>query len=173
VTESDPPSLYPDHVATRLRAPTRPLVTLPETLTELTGPVHGDGAVEPPDSDLTRQHAGEPLGERIVVSGRVLGGTDAEGRYAFVTVKPGPVPGPDGRLQAPHVALAVLARGLLKHVTRVYFPDEQAANAADPVLSAIVDADERATLVAVPEDGGLRFDVRLQGDRQTVFFAAG
>jgi len=62
-------------------------------------------------------------------------GTDAEGRYGFVTVKPGPVPGPDGRPQAPHVWVSVFARGLLKRlVTRVYFPDEEAANAADPVL---------------------------------------
>lgn len=97
--------------------------------------------------------------------------TDGDGRYGFVTVKPGVVPGPDGRPQAPHIAVSVFARGLLKRVvTRIYFPDEDAANAADPVLSSIEDPALRATLVAEPAGGGLRFDVRLQGERQTAFF---
>lgn len=98
-------------------------------------------------------------------------GTDSEGRYEFVTVKPGRVPAPEGGLQAPHILVSVFARGLLKRVaTRVYFPDEAEANEADLVLASIEDPDERGTLVAVPEDGGLRFDVYLQGDRQTAFF---
>jgi protocatechuate 3,4-dioxygenase alpha subunit len=76
---------------------------------------------------------------------------------------------PDGRLQAPHLAVGVFARGLLKRLaTRMYFPDEQ-ANDEDPVLAALEPA-ERETLVAHEEDGGLRFDIRLQGDRQTTFF---
>ena len=92
-------------------------------------------------------------------------GTDAEGRFAFTTVKPGAVDG-----QAPHLVVLVFARGLLKPVlTRMYFPDEP-ANAGDPVLAGLPDA-ERATLVGVPDGDGVRFDVRLQGDRQTVFFA--
>jgi protocatechuate 3,4-dioxygenase beta subunit len=69
----DPPYLYPDYVGTRLRGPKQPLVALPHTLSELTGPVYGESAVLSTDSDLTRQHEGEPLGERIIVSGRVLG----------------------------------------------------------------------------------------------------
>jgi protocatechuate 3,4-dioxygenase beta subunit len=73
LTEIDPPLLYPDYVGTRLRAPQNPLVLLPAALSELTGPVYGDGALRETDADLTRQHAGEPLGERIVVTGRVLG----------------------------------------------------------------------------------------------------
>ena len=73
LTESDPPLLYPDYVGTRLRAPKDPLVLLPASLSELTGPVYGSGALGETDSDLTRQHAGEPLGERITVTGRVLG----------------------------------------------------------------------------------------------------
>ena len=98
--------------------------------------------------------------------------TDGDGRYELVTVKPGVVPGPDGRPQAPHIDVSVFARGLLKRlVTRVYFPDEAAANEADPVLSSIADPDARAALVAVEEDGGLRFDINLQGDRETTFFA--
>ena len=74
--------------------------------------------------------------------------------------------------QAPHLAVSVFARGLLKRaVTRMYFPDEVEANAADPVLSGVEEG-RRSTLVAVPEpDGSLRFDVHLQGPGETVFFA--
>ena len=73
LTEADPPLLYPDYVGTRLRAPEDPLVLLPSSLSELTGPVYGDSSLQEADADLTRQHPGEPLGERIVVTGRVLG----------------------------------------------------------------------------------------------------
>ena len=69
----DPPYDYPDYVSTRLRAPKEPLVIIPATLTELTGPAYGPSAIGALDADLTRQHAGQPIGERIVVSGRVLG----------------------------------------------------------------------------------------------------
>jgi protocatechuate 3,4-dioxygenase alpha subunit len=96
--------------------------------------------------------------------------TDDTGRYWFVTVKPGPVPARRG-MQAPHILVSVFARGLLKHVvTRIYFPDEREANELDPVLSS-VPAERRSTLVARAEDGALRFDIHLQGDRETVFFA--
>jgi protocatechuate 3,4-dioxygenase alpha subunit len=92
--------------------------------------------------------------------------TDAQGRFGFVTVKPGAVPP-----EAPHINVIVLARGLLVHLfTRIYFPDEPAANAGDPVLSAIEDAAMRETLIARPADGGVRFDIHLQGERQTAFF---
>jgi protocatechuate 3,4-dioxygenase, alpha subunit len=111
-----------------------------------------------------------PLEEGFDGFGRAT--TDDQGRYELVTVKPGPVPGPNGQPQAPHIDVSVFARGLLKRlVTRVYFPDEAEANAADAILSAIEDPDARATLVAVEEDGGLRFDINLQGDRETTFFA--
>ncbi len=97
--------------------------------------------------------------------------TEADGRFEFVTVKPGRVPWPAGGLQAPHLAVGVFARGLLKRVvTRLYFPDETTANATDPVLSAL-DEEARATLVAAAETRGLRFDIRLQGPGQTTFFA--
>jgi protocatechuate 3,4-dioxygenase, alpha subunit len=98
-------------------------------------------------------------------------GTDADGRFSFVTVKPGPVPGPAGNPQAPHVMVSVFARGLLKRlVTRVYFPDEEEANAADPVLLSIEDPEFRKTLVAHNERDALRFDIHLQGENQTAFF---
>lgn len=110
-----------------------------------------------------------PLEEGFHGFGRC--GTVDDGWFGFTTVKPGPVPMPDGRLQAPHIVVGVFARGLLKGlVTRLYFPDEEEANASDPVLAALA-PDERATLVARSEDGELRFDIRLQGDRQTTFFA--
>jgi protocatechuate 3,4-dioxygenase, alpha subunit len=105
--------------------------------------------------------------------------TDAEGRYAILTLKPDPVPDASGAVHAPHLAVSVFARGLLKRVvTRIYFPDEPAANAVDPVLSAIADTVARATLVAARTDRGYRFDVRLQGHgeeggeyrQETVFF---
>jgi protocatechuate 3,4-dioxygenase alpha subunit len=99
-------------------------------------------------------------------------GTDEAGRFSFVTVKPGPVPGPGGRMQAPHIEVSVFARGLLHRLaTRLYFPDEPEANAADPVLSSIDDPHARASLVAERSEDGLRFDIRLQGDRETAFFA--
>jgi protocatechuate 3,4-dioxygenase, alpha subunit len=111
-----------------------------------------------------------PLEDGFTGFGRCA--TDSEGRFEFLTVKPGPVPGPDDRRQAPHIDVSVFARGLLNRlVTRIYFPDEADANAEDPVLSLIEDEAERRTLIARQEDGALRFDIRLQGDGETTFFA--
>jgi protocatechuate 3,4-dioxygenase alpha subunit len=100
-------------------------------------------------------------------------GTDANGDYAFDTIRPGSVPDPDGNPQAPHLLLAIFARGMLLHLyTRIYFGGE-AANSADPVM-ALVPADRRDTLIARREQGAgnavYRFDIRLQGDNETVFF---
>jgi protocatechuate 3,4-dioxygenase, beta subunit len=72
--DADPPYLHPDYVATRTRAPRRPLILLPHTLSEVTGPVYGDERIGELDHDLTRQHPGEPIGERIILHGRVLAG---------------------------------------------------------------------------------------------------
>ena len=105
-------------------------------------------------------------------TGRAPSGTD--GGFAFDTVKPGAVPGPQGQMQAPHINVLVLGRGLLKQLhTRIYFADE-AGNAADPVLTLVADAARRATLIARPvagRAGVYAFDIRLQGDGETVFFA--
>jgi len=102
-------------------------------------------------------------------------GSDASGGYAFDTVKPGSVPDPDGKPQAPHILLAIFARGMLLHnYTRIYF-DGEATNASDPVL-ALVPVERRGTLIAKREsDAGAgnavyRFDIHLQGDNETVFF---
>jgi protocatechuate 3,4-dioxygenase, alpha subunit len=97
-----------------------------------------------------------------------------DGTYELVTVKPGQLPGPSDSLQAPHIAVTVMARGMLHRcVTRIYFADEQRANACDPVLTR-VPPDRRSTLLAQPSAvGAYRFDIRLQGSpaRETVFFA--
>ncbi|CAN5422869.1 protocatechuate 3,4-dioxygenase subunit alpha [soil metagenome] len=99
-------------------------------------------------------------------------GTDAKGGFEFRTIKPGPVPGPGGKPQAPHILLAVFARGMTQQaITRIYFGDE-VANATDPILT-LVPADRRATLIATREQGDVvtyRLDVHLQGERETVFF---
>jgi protocatechuate 3,4-dioxygenase alpha subunit len=100
-----------------------------------------------------------------------FGEEDGDGRFEIVTVKPGRVPGPGGALQAPHLAVSVFARGMLHRcVTRIYFADEAAANDADPVLARVPPA-RRSTLLAEPVPDGYRFDIRLQGPGETVFFA--
>ena len=81
------------------------------------------------------------------------------------------MPGPPGAVQAPHIDVLLFARGLLQRlVTRIYFADEPERNAGDPVLSR-VPADRRATLLAEPTDDGYRFDIRIQGEHETIFFA--
>jgi protocatechuate 3,4-dioxygenase, alpha subunit len=113
-------------------------------------------------------------GEHTLLSGfrgfGRCGYEDGDGSYEFVTVKPGCVAGPGGELQAPHINVSVFARGLRHRcVTRIYFADEAVPNAEDPVL-ATVPAARRETLLAQPTEDGYRFDIRLQGPRETVFF---
>lgn len=102
--------------------------------------------------------------------------TDGNGFFRFATIKPGRVPGPNGTLQAPHIAVSIFARGLLKQlVSRIYFPDAE-GNADDPVL-AMVPAERRGTLIARPvpgKAGVLEWNVVMQGEAngqgETVFF---
>lgn len=101
-------------------------------------------------------------------------GTNEKGVYWFETVKPGPVPGPDDAPQAPHINVIVFARGMLLHAfTRIYFEDSPEIG-SDPILSRIVESERRATLLARREQAGgkvlYRFDIRLQGRDETVFF---
>jgi protocatechuate 3,4-dioxygenase alpha subunit len=166
-------------------------VAVARTPSQTVGPFFSFALFEPPRSELVaadapgaiRIHghvfdgAGDPVADAMVEvwgaddDGRYTNGwgrcgTNAKGEFSFVTVKPGSV-----QEQAPHLVVMVFARGLLRQVlTRMYFPDQEAANAADPLLSGM-DDDARATLVAEPDGDAFRFDVRLQGDRQTVFFA--
>jgi protocatechuate 3,4-dioxygenase, alpha subunit len=141
----------------------------------------GDGAPVP-DAMLEIWQAdaqgrfSDPQDKRAIANTTFRGfgrcGTDAKGAYAFDTIKPGTVPDPDGKPQAPHVLLAIFARGMLLHLyTRIYF-DGEAGNATDPVL-ALVPADRRSTLIATRKAGAANvyhFDVRLQGGNETVFF---
>jgi protocatechuate 3,4-dioxygenase alpha subunit len=127
-----------------------------------------DGEREPIPDALIETWQADPSGSYEAEGFRGFGRcpTGADGRWEIRTVKPGPVGD-----QAPHIAVAVFARGLLNHVvTRIYFPEDAAAHAGDPVLSGLGER-ERATLVAVAEGGGYRFDVRLQGSDETVFFS--
>ncbi|QXT40242.1 protocatechuate 3,4-dioxygenase subunit alpha [Gymnodinialimonas ceratoperidinii] len=94
------------------------------------------------------------------------------GEFTFETVKPGAVPFPDGRMQAPHITVWVVARGInIGLHTRLYFEDEAEANAADPILTRIEHQNRIPTLLAKPEgDGVYRFDIHLQGPQETIFF---
>ena len=114
----------------------------------------------------------KPLDPAFIGWGR--SGTDDKCFYSFETIKPGPVPGNDDTVQAPHVNVVIFARGMLVHAyTRIYFDDE-AANAKDPVLLSIKNKARRRTLIAQrsERDGNAvyRFDIRLQGGNETVFF---
>ena len=112
----------------------------------------------------------KPLDPNFTGFGRVS--TDAAGGFRFTTIRPGPVPGRGNAQQAPHINIALFARGLLKQLcTRLYFADET-LNDADPVLQSIDDAAVRQTLLAQPSAGAPRlyhFDIVLQGERETAF----
>ena len=182
MSEADPPYLYPDYRSTVLRAPRRSLLTLPETQSELTGPVYGDDAVGELDSDLTRQFGGEPQGERIIVTGRVRDGdgrpvrsalveiwqanaggryrhegdrhpapldpnfggagrclTDDEGRYRFVTIKPGAYPwrNHDNAWRPAHIHFSLFGRAFTNRlVTQMYFPGDPLFE-LDPIFRSV------------------------------------
>jgi protocatechuate 3,4-dioxygenase, beta subunit len=220
--DADPPYLYPEYVATRLRAPSRPLVVLPHTLSELTGPVYGDSAVSAADSDLTRRGEGEPIGQRIVVSGRLLEEdgrpvrdslieiwqanaagryrhdvdrhdapldphfdgagrclTDAEGRYRFVTVKPGCYPWGNHRnaWRPAHIHFSLFGRAFAQRlVTQMYFPDDPLFP-FDPIFQSVRDQRGRDRLISqfdlertVPDEAlAFTFDIVLTGAGATPF----
>ena len=184
---------YPGYRSTRWRAPGRPLVPLPEEFHDLAGPVFAEEAPEPGDADLTRQHDGEPLGERIVVHGRVAdedgrpisgallevwqanaagryrhqvddhpapldpnfsgGGrvlTDSEGRYRFVTIKPGAYPwGNHPNAWRPaHIHFSIFGRAFTERlVTQMYFPGDPLFP-YDPIFNSVRDPHSRALLVS-------------------------
>jgi protocatechuate 3,4-dioxygenase, alpha subunit len=141
-------------------------------------PAGSEGAIVVEGRVLEGDGEGEGVADAMVEiwqadpSGRYRGdfgwgrcGTDDDGRYSFVTSRPGRV-----EHQAPHLEMLVFMRGLLKPVlTRMYFADEAEANAADPVLSGLAE-DARPRLVAAADGDTLRFDVRMQGEAQTPFF---
>ena len=102
--------------------------------------------------------------------GRVITDFDT-GLWSFDTIKPGPTAGRGGKVQAPHISFWLVARGInIGLNTRMYFPEEEAANAADPILGSVEQVARRQTLVATKTGPGrYRFDIRLQGDGETVF----
>lgn len=210
----------PDYRSTLKRAPSQPLVLLPHTLSETTGPVFGHVAVQATDSDLTCQHQGEPLGERIIVTGRVLdedgrpvphtlieiwqanaGGryvhvkdqhpapldpnftgagrclTDAEGRYRFVTIKPGAYPWRNhhNAWRPAHIHFSLFGPSFLSRViTQMYFPGDPLF-AFDPIFQSVTDERARNRLVSrfdlettQPEWAlGYQFDIVLRGREAT------
>ena len=155
-------------------------MSLPRTPSQTVGPFYSIGLCRRPENELVPDGielrgtlydgAGDPIFDGMIELWDAVGGrwgrsgTDSEGRFSFRVAKP---EAPDGA--APHLDVFVFARGLLRHqLTRIYFPDE--ANDDDPVFAALP-AEVRPSVVASKENGGLRFDVHMQGDRATVFFA--
>ena len=198
----DPPGTHPDrntpeYKSTRLRAPDRPLLILPQTLSEITGPVYGHERMGELDNDLTCQHAGEPLGERIIVTGRVLDGdgrpvrntlveiwqcnaagryihkvdqhpapldpnftgagrtlTDDDGRYRFVTIKPGAYPwgNHENAWRPAHIHFSLFGNAFATRlVTQMYFPGDPLFE-YDPIFRSVRDPQARERMIA-------RFDI--------------
>jgi len=216
VAGTQPEYLFPMYASTVKRAPTRPLVMLPQTLSEVTGPVFGTDEVKPGDADLTRQHAGEPIGERIIVSGRVLDEngrpvphtlvelwqanaagryphkadqhdaptdpnftgagralTDADGKYRFVTIRPGEYPWRNhyNAWRPAHIHFSLFGAAFATRlVTQMYFPGDPLLP-FDPMYNCVPDEKARQRLIStldwestIPEIAlGYRFDIVLRG----------
>ncbi len=151
-------------------------ITISGTLLDGNGEAIPDGVIEIWGADPNGRfnHPDDPRGAAVFegFSGFARCGTDVNGHWSVRTLKPGALPAAEGDgQQAPHIVVTVHARGILHQLTtRLYFPEEAQANAADPVLQSLPD-DARATLVAeLIEDGSYRFDVVVQGDGETAFF---
>ena len=218
--DPDPPYDWYDYVGTRLRHPKQPLVILPYTETERTGPAFGESAVRPQDADLTQQHEGEPLGQRLILEGRVLGSdgkplagqlveiwqanaagryahevdrhpapldpnfsgagrclTDADGRYRFVTIKPGSYPWENhpNAWRPAHIHFSVFGRAFPERlITQMYFPDDPLFP-FDPIFNSVRDADARQRMIAAFDLGltvpnwahGFHWDIVLGGRHAT------
>lgn len=217
---SQPPYLHPPYVSTQKRAPLKPLILLPGSLSHAAGPVFGHETVRPTDGDLTKQHAGEPLGERIIVTGKVVDDdgiplrgalieiwqanaagryrhtndnhaapldpnftgcgrvlTDGEGRYSFVSVKPGAYPwrNHENAWRPAHIHLSLFGAGILSRlVTQMYFPGDPLLP-FDPIYNSIPDEAARQRLISEfdwattkPEHAlGYKFDIVLRGGKAT------
>ncbi len=218
--DTQPEYLFPHYLSTVARAPSRPLVLLPQTLSEVTGPVFGLDDIGGTDNDLTRQHPGQPIGERMVVSGRVLDEngrpvpnaliemwqanaagryhhdadrhdapldpnftgcgrvlTDSDGRYRFMTIKPGSYPwrNHNNAWRPAHLHFSLFGLGLAQRlVTQMYFPGDPLLP-YDPMYNCIPDDKARQRLVstfdwesAIPEFAlAYRFDFVLRGREAT------
>lgn len=131
-----------------------------------------DAMLEIWQADGQGRYSNEPGSRRLPntsFKGHGRSACDGNGMFSFDTVKPGQVAGPDGKMQAPHIVVCIFGRGMLRQVyTRMYF-DGEAANAADPIL-ALVPVERRDTLMAKKQGNVWRFDIHMQGDKETVFF---
>ena len=215
-----PPNDSPGYRSTALRHPKEPLVIVPQTLSEITGPAYPYGRIEATDNDLTRQHAGEPLGERIIVEGRVLDEdsrpipktlvevwqanaagryahrvdahaapldpnfsgagrtlTDEQGRYRFVTIRPGAYPwrNHDNAWRPAHIHFSLFGTSFLSRlITQMYFPGDPLMP-YDPIFNSIPDAAARQRLIAKFDLNttqaewalGFTFDIVLRGSNAT------
>jgi protocatechuate 3,4-dioxygenase alpha subunit len=161
VTKLAEPNVPGEHVVIRGRVLDGDRSPVPDALIEIwQANAHGKYA-HSEDSQKTSIQSG------FLGHGRVP--TNDNGEFEFATIKPGAVPGPNGKMQAPHLVVSIFMRGLLKQlVTRIYFPDE-AANADDLVLN-LVEPVRRTTLIAHKAGDHLHWDVVLQGTDETVFF---
>jgi protocatechuate 3,4-dioxygenase, beta subunit len=220
--QADPPLDYPGYRSTELRHPSNPLVVMPQNLTEVTGPVFGDTRIGTKDHDLTAQHEGEPLGQRIHVSGRVLdsdgrpvpntlvevwqanaGGryrhrnddwaapldpnftgagrcmTDSEGRYRFLTIKPGAYPWNNhyNAWRPSHIHFSLFGRAFTQRlVTQMYFPGDPLFS-EDPIFQSVPDPRARERMISSFDWGttldhwqlGFTWDIVLRGTGATVF----
>lgn len=218
--DAQPEYLHPAYGSTVKRAPQQPLILLPHSLSELTGPVFGQSDIGKNDCDLTRQHQGEPQGERIIISGRIsdedgrpvrgalvevwqanaagrylhkidqhqapidpnFSGcgrilTDEEGRYQFVSVKPGAYPWKNhaNAWRPAHIHFSLFGAGLLSRlVTQMYFPNDPLLP-FDPIFNSVPDERARQRLVSSfdwettkPEFAlGYKFDIVLRGQKDT------
>lgn len=219
---TQPNHLHPPYLSSIKRAPTKPLVVIPQTLSEITGPMFGSGHTDVRASDLTKQHSGEPLGERIVVSGRVVDEdgrvvphtlveiwqcnaagrylhkvdqhdapldpnftgcghalTDAEGRYRFVTIRPGAYPWKNhyNAWRPAHIHFSIFGTAFTQRlVTQMYFPDDPLFP-FDPIYNSIPDERARKRLISKFELEltepewllGFRWDLVLRGQEGTPF----
>jgi protocatechuate 3,4-dioxygenase, beta subunit len=218
--DTQPNYLFPRYRSTVKRAPLKPLVIIPHTLTELTGPLFGHDEVKPTDNDLTRQHQGEPIGERIIVTGRVLDEnakpvpntlveiwqanaagryphkndnhdapldpnfsgagrtlTDDQGRYKFITIRPGEYPWRNhyNAWRPAHIHFSLFGPAFCTRiVTQMYFPGDPLLP-YDPMFTCVPDEAARNRLISVfdweatvPEHAlGYRFDIVLRGRDET------
>lgn len=146
-------------------------------ITDGEGAAIPDAMIELWQPDGAGRFPGHDKGANTTFKGFGRSETVEDGVFSFRTVKPGTVPGPDGGQQAPHIDVGVFARGMIRRMfTRIYFEGE-VANASDPIL-ALVPEDRRQTLIAYRDGTGAsnapryRFDIHVQGDRETVFFEA-
>ena len=147
-------------------------ITIRGTVFDGTGAALKDAMVEIWQADAAGRYAGQDGADPGVAGWGRQAGDMETGEFAFETVKPGAVPFRDGRLMAPHVSVWIVARDInLGLQTRLYFADKIEANAADPILARIEHRDRIPTLLARPEgEGAYRFDIRLQGENETIFF---